>query len=113
MYDIIGRVKENGLPDAGTSEQDLASIFSNLFLDKITNIRDKLRDNSRFVVEKKREKGMLEFNQVSEPYVQKIIGKSKATNCRTDPIPSKLIKKFQVYFTPVITTMINLSLSVV
>ena len=110
MYDIIGRVKENVLPDAGTSEQDLASKFCNLFVDKITNIRDRLRYNSRFVVEKEREPGMLEFNQVSESYVQKIIGESKATNCRTDPIPSKLIKKFKVYFTPVITTLINLSL---
>ena len=53
---------------------------------------------------------MLEFNQVSESYVQKIIGKSKATNCSTGPIPSKLIKKFKVYFTPVIITLINLSL---
>ena len=42
--------------------------------------------------------------------MQKIIGESKATNCRTNPIPSKLIKKFKVYFTPVITTLINLSL---
>ena len=82
--------------DAGTSEKDLASKFCNFFVDKITNIRDRLRDDSRFVVEKEREPGMLEFNQVSESYVQKIIGESKATNCKTDPIPSKLIKKFKV-----------------
>ena len=42
---------------------------------------------------------MLEFNQVSESYVQKIIGESEATNCRTDSIPSKLMKKFKVYIT--------------
>ena len=39
---------------------------------------------------------MLEFNHVSESYVQKIIGESKVANCRTDPIPSKLMKKFKV-----------------
>ena len=55
---------------------------------------------------------MLEFNQVSESYVQKIVGECKAANCRPDPIPSKLMKKFKVYFTPVITTLINLSLEV-
>ena len=55
MYDIIGRVKENVLPDSGTSEQDLASKFCNFFVDKITNIRDRLKDNSRFVVQKERE----------------------------------------------------------
>ena len=54
MYDIIGRVKENMLSDARISEQDLANKFCNFFLEKITNIRDKLRDNSRFVVEKQK-----------------------------------------------------------
>ena len=110
MYDIIGRVKENVLPDSGTSEQDRASKFCNFFVDKITNIRERCKDNSRFLVQKEREPGMLEFNQVSESCVLKIIGESKATNCRKDPIPSKLIKKFKVYFTPVTTTLINLSL---
>ena len=84
-YDIIGRVKENVLQDSGISEQDLAGKFCNFFVDKITNIRDRLKDNSRFVVQKEREPGMLEFNQESELYVQKIIQDSKAT--------SKLIKK--------------------
>ena len=61
MYDIIGRVKENVLLDAGTSKQDLASEFCHFFVDKITNIRDRLRDNNRFAIEKEREPGMLEF----------------------------------------------------
>ena len=46
MYDIIGRDKENGLPDAGTSKQDLASKFSIYFVDKITSLRDGLNDHS-------------------------------------------------------------------
>ena len=101
MYDIKGRVKENVLPVSGISEQDLLRKLCNFFVDKITSIRDRLKDNSRFVVQKERELGMLEFNQVSESYVQRIIGESKATNCRTDPIPSKLMKKFKMYFMPV------------
>ena len=72
-------------------------------MDKIANIRNRLKDNNRFVVQKEREPGLLEFNQVSESYVQKIIGESKATNCRTDQIPSKLMKKFKVHFMSVIT----------
>ena len=110
MYDKIGGVKENVLPDVRTSEKDLASIFCNFFVDKIMNSTDRLRDNSRFVVEKEIEPGMLEFKQVPKSYVQKIIWENKATNCRTDPVPSKLIKKFKVHFTPVIITPINISL---
>ena len=53
---------------------------------------------------------MLEFNQVSNSYVERLIGESKVTKCRTDPITFKLIKKFKVYFAPAITTLINLSL---
>ena len=53
MSDIIDRVKENVLPNSGTSEQDLASKFCNFFVDKITNIGDRLKDNSRFVLQKR------------------------------------------------------------
>ena len=105
MYDIIGRIKENWLQEAQTSEQDLTNKLCNIFVDKIANNREKLRDNRRFVLEKEREPGILEFNQVSVSYVQKIIEENKAINCRTDPI----IKKFKVYFFPVITSLINLS----
>ena len=66
MYDIIGRVIENVLPDAGT-----------FIVNKITSIGDSLRDNSRFVVEKEREPGMLGFSQISKSYVQKIIGEKQ------------------------------------
>ena len=52
MYDIIGRVKENGLLDAGALEKDLASKCGNFFVDKIANIRDRLKDYSGFVLEK-------------------------------------------------------------
>ena len=111
-YDIIDRVNENVQPDSRTSEQDLASTFCIFFVDKITNIRDRLKKNNRFVIQKERKPGVLEFNQVSESYVQKIIWESKATNFRTDPIPSKLVKKFKMYFTPVITTLITYNLEV-
>ena len=110
IYDIIGRIKENRLMDAGTFEQDLAGKFCNFFVDKITNLRDRLKDYGSFVVEKEREPGMLELNHVSNSYVEKLIGENKVTNCRTDPRPSKLIKKFKLYFTAVITSLISLSL---
>ena len=36
---------------------------------------------------------MLEFNNVSESYVQKIIGESKATNCGVDQNPIQINKE--------------------
>ena len=58
----MGRVKGHRLPDVGTSEQDLATKFCNFFVDKITDIRDRLKGYNSFVLENKRKTGMLEFN---------------------------------------------------
>ena len=53
MYDIIGRTKENVLSDSGTSEQNPASKFCKFFVDKITNIRDRLRVTADLLHKKK------------------------------------------------------------
>ena len=42
--------------------------------------------------------------------MEKIIIEDKATNYQTDQIPSKFIKMFKVYLTPVITSLISFSL---
>ena len=68
-----------------------------------------LMDYSNFVLHKEKESEMTEFSQVSESCVEKIIGETKAITCQTDPIPPKFITMFQIYFTPVIYTLINLS----
>ena len=70
-----------------------------------------LWDYGTFVLGREKEPGWIELNQVSELYVEKMIGEIKATNCLADPILSKIIKKvFKLSFTPVITTLINLRL---
>ena len=87
MYDIIDRVTENVLSDSRILEQYLASKFCNFFVDKINNIGDRLKDNNRFGLQKEREPGVLEFRQVSESYVQKIIGETRShTVEQTNPI---------------------------
>ena len=48
-------------------------------------MRHRLKDYSNFVLEKEREPGMLEFNQVSESYVEKIIGENMATRLYNGP----------------------------
>ena len=92
MYKIIGKVKENSLPDHGTSEENLPSKFCNIFVDNITYIRNMFMDCSTFVLDRNKETGIKEFNQLSELYVGNIIGDSKATSCWTDSIPSQSIK---------------------
>ena len=72
MYGIIGKVKENSLPEDGNSEQKLASTFCHFIVDKITNNRNMLKDYNSLDLNKEKEPGMTEF--VSESYVGMIIG---------------------------------------
>ena len=67
MYDIIGKVKENSLPGDVISEENLARKFCNFFVDKITNIRNMLKDYVSFVLDCGEEPGIIEFNQVQNP----------------------------------------------
>ena len=73
MHDKIGKVKENSPLDVRIYEQKLGSKYCYFFVNKINNIWDMLMDYSSFVLEKEREPGMIEFNEVSDPYVEKII----------------------------------------
>ena len=51
------------------------------------------------------------FNRMSEDDVSKLLSKSKITNCSTDPIPTKLVKDHKDVLLPLLTHIINTSLS--
>lgn len=51
------------------------------------------------------------FTQVSQEDVKKIVSKSKTTTCSLDPIPTKLVKQHLDILLPLLTHMVNLSLS--
>ena len=54
---------------------------------------------------------MSSFNAVLQDEIRKLIGKAKPTTCVLDTIPTKLLKAHQDVFLPLVTMLINLSLS--
>ena len=54
---------------------------------------------------------MSSFNAVLQDEIRKLIGKAKPTTCVLDTIPTKLVKAHQDVFLPLVTMLINLSLS--
>ena len=73
---LIGKVQENGLPDAGISEQDIASTFCNFSVDKTTNIRYRLKITAD-LFRKGKGTQSARIQSTLESYVQKIKGKKQ------------------------------------
>ena len=55
--------------------------------------RNTFKGHSSFDLDREKELGMIDFYQVYEYYAGKLIGNSKTTSCRNDPMPSKFEKK--------------------
>ena len=120
MYDLIGRKKSSKLPELGSLDE-IAEAFSTHFDNKIQLIRTKLDQAasqmtistqgtdppshhthlSRFNV----------FDEASETEIRKNIMKSPTKSCSLDPFPTQLLKDHLDLLVPVITKLINCSLS--
>ena len=95
MHNIIWKVQDNSLHDDWRSEENLGSKFYNFFLDKITKIRNILKDHCGFGFGRKGGPGRIEFNYVSDYSEEKIIGKGEATSYQPDSISFKFKKRFE------------------
>ena len=110
MLDIIGKSKENPLP-LRTSNQDLADDFLDFFTGKINTIRKEQEHFPLYRLQEKIEQQFSQFERLSEDDVRKLVLKAKSTNCPSDPMPANLIKKHINILLPLITRIVNLSLS--
>ncbi len=88
------------------------------FVDNIATIRSNLATIRQSLIEKANkyhdsqcESTLSEFSPVTEQDVRKLIKKSASKACSLDPIPMWLVKRCMGPLLPVITKIINLSLS--
>ena len=113
---LLNKKKQSPLPDY-TSASELASKFNTYFIDKVIEIHQSLEEinqiqNNHAVSEEGRYKTVLSyFSNVSAEDVLKIIKKSPKKSCSIDPIPTWLLVQCQSFFIPIITTIINSSIS--
>ncbi len=112
---LTGDSKSNPLPPH-SSESDLANDFANFFSNKIHRIRSVLDLEEPAPLSVQLENTVCPhkfsgFSLVTEEEVSELIGKSPTKSCALDPLPTWLLKKCSGELVPVITQIINLSLS--
>ncbi len=110
----IHRKQDNPMPQ-GKTNQELADEFADFFTDKIANIRTKIEQdplsNTPQVEQKRYKTELRNFNLLTEENVRKLLMKSSNKHCELDPIPTTLLKLCIEDLLPLITKIINLSLT--
>ena len=109
---LLHRVSETQLP-VHNDLSTLVNSFADFFTEKITKIREKLRQTSivTTAIPVSCPFKMTSFSTVSEEDVEKMIRKANDKSCSLDPIPTKILKQYLLTLLPVITRMINASLN--
>jgi len=96
--------------------KELADRFSDYFATKITNIRNKIRGEAPPAYDVSSEpkfqgEPLSQFAQVTEDEVQRLIAKAPCKSCDLDPLPTWLLKECSSCVLPLITDIINQSLT--
>ena len=90
---------------------DLAEDFAQFFLDKITKIREALKDKPVYMPTPNDAPKLQRFSPLKEEDVHKVVMSLKTKSCELDPIPTTTFKKLLPAILPLITKIVNLSLS--
>ena len=114
---LLGRNDPSPLPPSEDPAR-LAQEFSYYFQDKINSIMLELKLALDCPISNKYiEDGfltqycMLEFHEVREEEVLKLLTTSPAKSCELDPFPSKLLVRHHLEVAPIITQIVNASLT--
>ena len=111
---LLGNNKQHPLPEH-TSELELAEKFNDFFLIKVSEIHKNIVsrsnvDRSLLVEERRYEIPFIEFREMAEQDIWKIVQNSPKKSCLLDPLPTWLLVKCQAAINPVITNIVNASL---
>jgi hypothetical protein len=108
---LLGKEKSSTLPAHG-SVTNLASLFSEFFVQKIKKICDSILDTYDPMPPKPLVTcSFSEFRQIDNEYTLKLIMQSTTKSCELDPIPTELLKKCAPTLWPIITCIVNRSLA--
>ena len=93
------------------SDQELAEEFATFFQDKIQKIRDKLNNKPHFQTNRNNAPSFRCFTPMMEDQVIKTVHSLKSKSCELDPIPTTIFKKLLDKLAPLITKIVNISLT--
>ena len=112
---LLGKTTHPALPTG--SDDNIAEMFSDYFVDKIDNIRLSIQSavsddqDIEANVSVHFMQPLTTFNSVSEQAVEKIIRSSANKSCDLDPMPTELVKMALPDLLPLMTNIINKSLT--
>lgn len=113
MNTLLHKQKASVLP-SHSSPTDMAERFASYFTEKINIIRSDIPQQSNPSVANAPiniQSVMSSFRLATEEEITKLIAKSKPKTSSLDPIPTRLVKDCQGSLVPIITHIVNLSLS--
>ena len=93
------------------SDQELAKEFATFFHDKIQKIRDNLNNKPHFQTSTNNAPSFRCFTPMMEDQVIKTVHSLKSKSCELDPIPKTIFKKLLDKLAPLITKIVNISLT--
>ena len=106
---LTSDTSENTLPTA-TSPKELADIFANFFVDKVTKIRSKFQNDETYLIPTRNCKTSLNFQTITEEELIQTIKTMKSTTSSNDPCNTEFILNFAQIIAPVWTNIINKSI---
>ena len=109
---LLGRTKKSSLPN-NIPTSDMPDTFCQFFNNKIEQIRNDIDTQSADppVFEPFTGSKFCDFEPVTEASMLELILKTASKSCKLDPIPTSLTKQYLDALVPVITKIINTSLT--
>ena len=94
-----------------TSSNQLAEDFAPCFQGKIEKIRETLKDKCKYNVPETDVPCLVWFAPMTKKQVSTVIASLKSKSCELDAIPTNVVKKMLSDVIPLITKIVNISLT--
>ena len=109
---LTGTKPRNPLPDDDSNnDEDLANSFADFFQSKIKNIHEMFVGIEAYNPETNSISKLCQFTPMTKSEVKTVIMSMKSKSCEIDPIPTHIFKQLLPLVIPIITKIVNLSLS--
>ena len=110
MKDLTGGKSDNPMPMT-ENDKCLADNFADFFMEKVQKIRDNLKHYRKYEPSMRIVPKFGKFDELCEDDIRKLINSLQTKSCETDVLPTKLLKSFLNELLPIITRLVNLSLT--
>ena len=110
VANLTGKKSQNPLP-SNHSDEDMANMFADYFMEKIEKIRSSLDDHPKYEPSNDNITPLWSLTPMTEEEVISTINVLKTKTCETEPIPSNLFKKIVPLVIDIVTKLINKSLT--